>query len=55
MYSTGIWYGMVKFYFTNKRMYMVSNVNFHYFMVTCRETAHRMRRVFAVMQPPMIL
>ena len=38
---------MVKFYLTNKLKYMVSNVNFDYCMVTCQETAHRMRRVFA--------
>ena len=42
---------MVKLYLTNKLKYMVSNVNFDYCMVTCHETAHRVRRVFAVMQP----
>ena len=47
-----VWYGVVKFHLTNKLKYMVSNVNFDYCMVTCRETAHRIRRVFAVMQPP---
>ena len=43
--------GMVKFYLTNKLKYIVSNANIDYCMATCRETAHRIRRVFAVMQP----
>ena len=29
-----------------------NHVNFDNYMVTCRETAHRIGRVFAIMQPP---
>ena len=45
-------YGMVKFYLTNKQKYMEKYCEFRLLYGTCRETAHRIRRVFAVMQPP---